>query len=393
MDAQKYVNYSSTVMGSPSQHRSDRLDCEYSPGRQLSETCRKLDSTEIEKLLSSGQNFSLYNSVHALDNSNVHNGNVYNIFIPPDPHPCRMPRRTLTVPINSETTSHSRQHTPYSWHVENERLNGSGSSASDFKEVGILIQILILILIFAISFIIFTSGAYLAGSERIRVPPTTVHPPQLIHACFIEANTDGNHATFLIVPVDTIEGSRIACCKHAKLASISSEDSGAEFTCSICTDSTICMQHIVHCTALEQDSAHVSNNGPAEFQHPINSPTVLEPPAHKNANRLLEPAQMLDTGSTTIPNLRTKFPLLTTILLVVLGLVAIVITICISVKALPRDCPLKMHQAFRTPVDEPYSLSHGYLGAHSILTLMCPNLSKRSTMLILRKNARSRTWV
>lgn len=304
------------------------------------------------------------------------------------------------MPIDSEATSHSRQHTPYSWHVENERLNGSGSSASDFKEVGILIQILILILIFAISFIVSTSGAYLASSERIRVPPTIVHPPrliqQLIHACFIEANTDGNHAIFLIVPVDTIEGSRIACCKHAKPASISSEDSGVEFTCSICTNSTICMQHIVHCTALEQDSAHVSNNGPAEFQHPINSPTVLEPPAHKNANKLLEPAQMLDTGSTTI-----KFPLLATILLIVLGLVAIVITICISIflslfisaRVLFRDCPLKMHQGFRTPVDEPYSLSHGYLGAHSILTLMCPNLSKRSTMLILRKNARSRTWV
>ena len=328
---------------------------------------------------------------------------MYNIFIPPDPHPCRISRRTLTVPISSETTSHSRQHTPYSRHVENERLNGSGSSASDFKEVGILIQILILI--FAISFIISTSGAYLAGSERIRVPPTIVHPPgliqQLIHACFIEANTDGNHAIFLIVPIDTIEGSRIACCKHAKPASISSEDSGSEFTCSICTNSTICMQHIVHCTALGQDSAHVSNNGPAEFQHPINSPTVLEPPAYKNANRLLEPAQMLDTGSTTIPNLCTKFPLLTTILLIVLSLVAIVITICMSIflalfisaRVLLRGCPLKMHQAFRTPVDEPYSLSHGYLGAHSILTLMCPNLSKRSTMLILRKNARSRTWV
>lgn len=328
---------------------------------------------------------------------------MYNIFIPPDPHPCRIPRRTLTVPINSETTSYSRQHTPYSRHVENERLNGSGGSASDFKEVGILIQILILI--FAISFIISTSGAYLAGSERIRVPPTIIHPPgliqQLIHACFIEANTDGNHAIFLIVPVDTIEGSRIACCKHAKPASISSEDSGSEFTCSICTNSTICMQHIIHCTALRQDSAHVSNNGPAEFQHPINSPTVLEPPAHKNANRLLEPAQMLDTGSTTIPNLFTKFPLLTTILLIVLSLVAIVITICISIflslfisaRVLFRDCPLKMHQGFRTPVDEPYSLSHGYLGAHSILTLMCPNLSKRSTMLILRKSARSRTWV
>lgn len=390
-------------MGSPSQHQSDRLDCEYSPGRQLSETCRKLDNTEIEKLLSSQQNFSLYNSVHALDNSNVHNGNVYNIFIPPDPHPCRIPRRTLTVPINSETTSHSRQHTPCSWHVENERFNSSGSSASNFKEVGILIQILILI--FAISFITSTSGAYLADSERIRMPPTIVHPPgliqQLIHACFIEANTDGNHAIFLIVPVDTIEGSRIARCKHVKPTSISSEGSGAEFTCSICTNSTICMQHIVHCTALEQDSAHVSNNRPAEFQHPINSPTVLEPPAHKNTYRLLEPAQILDTGSTTIPNLRTKFPLLTTIPLIILGLVAIIITTCMSIslalvisaKVLFRDCPFKMHQAFRTPVDEPYSLSHGYLGAHSILTLMCPNLSKRSTMLLLRKNARSRTWV
>jgi len=307
------------------------------------------------------------------------------------------------VPINSETTSHSRQHTPYSRHVENERLNGSGSSASDFKEVGILIQILILILV--ISFITSTSGAYLAGSERIRVPPTIVHPPgliqQLIHACFIEANTDGNHAIFLIIPVDTIEGSRIACCKHVKPTSISSEGSGAKFACSICTNSTICMQHIVHYTALEQDSAHVSNNEPTEFQHPISSPTVLEPPAHKNTYRLLEPAQILDTGSTTIPNLRTKFPLLTTVPLIILSLLAIIITMCMSIsfaliisaKVLLRDCPFKMYQAFRTPVDEPYSLSHGYLGAHSILTLMCPNLSKRSTMLILRKNARSRTWV